>query len=56
LGPAGFASPDDVEMLEMCQEGYNNRIGVEWNDISNGLLKAVPERNDEEQMRVFWRR
>jgi p-cumate 2,3-dioxygenase alpha subunit len=56
LGPAGFASPDDGEMLEMCQEGYNNRIGVEWNDISKGLLKAVPERNDEEQMRVFWRR
>ena len=39
LGPAGFASPDDVEMLEMCQEGYENRIGVEWNDISRGLLK-----------------
>ncbi len=56
LGPAGFASPDDVEMLEMCQDGYNNRIGVEWNDISKGLLKSKPERNDEEQMRVFWRR
>jgi p-cumate 2,3-dioxygenase alpha subunit len=56
LGPAGFASPDDVEMLEMCQEGYDNRIGVEWNDISRGLLKATPERADEEQMRVFWRR
>ncbi len=56
LGPAGFASPDDVEMLEMCQDGYNNRIGVEWNDISKGLLKATPERADEEQMRVFWRR
>jgi p-cumate 2,3-dioxygenase alpha subunit len=56
LGPAGFASPDDVEMLEMCQEGYDNRIGVEWNDISRGLLRATPERADEEQMRVFWRR
>jgi len=56
LGPAGFASPDDVEMLEMCQDGYNNRIGVEWNDISKGLLKAKPDRADEEQMRVFWRR
>jgi hypothetical protein len=40
----------------MCQDGYNNRIGVEWNDISKGLLKSKPERNDEEQMRVFWRR
>jgi p-cumate 2,3-dioxygenase alpha subunit len=52
LGPAAF--PDDVETLEMCQDSYNNRIGVEWNDISKGQLNAKPERNDEEQMRVFW--
>src|SRR5258708_17170317 len=56
LGPAGFASPDDVEMLEMCQKGYANRIGMEWNDISPGMLKERPTNTDEEQMRVFWRR
>ncbi|MEQ9642117.1 MAG: aromatic ring-hydroxylating dioxygenase subunit alpha [Alphaproteobacteria bacterium] len=56
LGPAGFASPDDVEMLEMCQSGYLNQIGMEWNDISKGMLKNEPTNTDEEQMRVFWRR
>jgi phenylpropionate dioxygenase-like ring-hydroxylating dioxygenase large terminal subunit len=33
LGPAGFATPDDVEALESCQQGFNSG-GVEWNDIS----------------------
>jgi p-cumate 2,3-dioxygenase alpha subunit len=56
LGPAGFASPDDVEMLEMCQDGYRNQIGMEWNDISRGMMKNSPSNTDEEQMRVFWRR
>lgn len=56
LGPAGFASPDDVEMLEMCQAGYRNQIGMEWNDISKGMMKNEPTNTDEEQMRVFWRR
>jgi hypothetical protein len=37
-------------MLEMSEDGYN-RIGVERNDISKGLLQAKPECNDEEPMR-----
>ena len=54
LGPAGFATPDDVEALESCQQGFNSG-GVEWNDISRGMTRT-PEGNDEAQMRVFWRR
>jgi p-cumate 2,3-dioxygenase alpha subunit len=54
LGPAGFATPDDIEALESCQQGFASG-GVEWNDISRGMNRA-PEANDEEQMRVFWRR
>jgi p-cumate 2,3-dioxygenase alpha subunit len=54
LGPAGFATPDDIEALESCQQGFTSG-GVEWNDISRGMNRA-PEANDEEQMRVFWRR
>lgn len=54
LGPGGFATPDDVEALESCQQGYASG-GVEWNDISRGMGRA-PMANDEEQMRVFWRR
>jgi p-cumate 2,3-dioxygenase subunit alpha len=56
LGPAGFASPDDVEMLELCQRGYANRAAAPWNDISRGMLSNAPKKTDELQMRTFWRR
>ncbi|HEY1973921.1 MAG TPA: aromatic ring-hydroxylating dioxygenase subunit alpha [Pseudonocardia sp.] len=54
LGPAGFATPDDVEALESCQQGFNSG-GVEWNDISRGMARE-PQGDDEGQMRAFWRR
>ena len=54
LGPGGFATPDDIEALESCQQGFRSG-GVEWNDISRGMAR-VPQGNDEAQMRVFWRR
>jgi p-cumate 2,3-dioxygenase alpha subunit len=55
LGPGGFATPDDVEMLEACQMGFANRE-VEWSDISRGMKRDHPLHNDELQMRAFWRR
>ena len=55
LGPAGFATPDDVEMLELCQQGYQNMAEVEWNDISKGMNKEQCHVDDELQMRAFWR-
>jgi p-cumate 2,3-dioxygenase alpha subunit len=54
LGPGGFATPDDIEALESCQQGFHSR-GPEWNDISRGMARE-PHANDEEQMRAFWRR
>lgn len=54
LGPGGFATPDDVEALESCQQGFASG-GVEWNDISRGMARP-PAANDEAQMRAFWRR
>lgn len=54
LGPGGFATPDDIEALESCQQGFHSG-GVEWSDISRGMART-PEANDEEQMRAFWRR
>ena len=54
LGPAGFATPDDVEMLELCQQGYENMPEVLWNDISKGMNKPVNNGDDEVQMRAFW--
>lgn len=55
LGPGGFATPDDVEMLESCQRGFAN-VEVEWSDISRGMKSEVCMPSDELQMRVFWRR
>ena len=62
LGPGGFATPDDVEMLELCQKGFESS-DVEWNDISKGYrpdentLRDTDEHFDNElQMRAYWYR
>lgn len=55
LGPGGFATPDDNEALELCQEGFLNSQEVEWNDISRGMNREIPQATDEAQMRAFWR-
>ena len=59
LGPAGFGSADDVEMLEICQRGLDH-TAVEWNELSKGMTKEVDYRlqstgpADESQMRAYW--
>jgi p-cumate 2,3-dioxygenase subunit alpha len=55
LGPGGFATPDDVEMLESCQRGFANRE-VEWSDLSRGMKREQPFVTDDLQLRAFWRR
>ena len=54
LSPAGFATPDDVEALEACQEGFAAAKEVEWSDVSRGMNRT-PITIDEVQMRAFWR-
>ena len=54
LGPGGFATPDDTEALESCQQGFRSG-GVEWSDLSRGFYRN-PRGDDELQMRSFWRR
>jgi phenylpropionate dioxygenase-like ring-hydroxylating dioxygenase large terminal subunit len=58
-GPAGLATPDDVEALEACQAGFRAGAGVPWSDISRGMHRehrGQPTRADDElQMRAFWR-
>lgn len=56
LGPGGFATPDDVEALESCQNGFKNYQQVPWSDISKGMGKETPSYDDELQMRAFWTR
>jgi p-cumate 2,3-dioxygenase alpha subunit len=59
LGPAGFGSADDVEMLELCQRGLDH-APVEWNELSKGLSPEGDPRvevagpDDEAQMRAYW--
>ncbi|GAB2961528.1 aromatic ring-hydroxylating dioxygenase subunit alpha [Amycolatopsis acidiphila] len=54
-GPAGLATPDDVEALEQAQRGFGARREMPWSDISKGMGKARPAANDELQMRAWWR-
>lgn len=54
-GPAGLATPDDIEALERCQLGYLAHQTAPWNDMSRGMSR-VPNFTDEFQMRVWWRR
>ena len=39
LGPSGFGSADDIEMLELCQRGIEH-APVEWNELSKGMNGA----------------
>ena len=55
LGPGGFATPDDCEALESCQEGFLCDE-VQWSDISRGMHEQNPKGTHELQMRSFWRR
>ncbi|MET7640778.1 aromatic ring-hydroxylating dioxygenase subunit alpha [Streptomyces sp. NPDC005438] len=54
-GPAGLATPDDVEALEQAQRGFGARREMAWSDISKGMGKKRPAANDELQMRAWWR-
>ena len=53
LGPGGLATPDDVEALEACQEGFS-ATSDDYSDISRGMNRE-PSTVDEVQMRSFWR-
>lgn len=56
-GPGGFATPDDVEVLELVQQGLGAYNEVRWSDISRGMNKEGDQLNsDESHLRAFWRR
>lgn len=54
-GPAGLATPDDVEAFEQAQRGFGARKEVAWSDISKGMGKEVFIADDELHMRTWWR-
>jgi p-cumate 2,3-dioxygenase alpha subunit len=59
LGPSGFGSADDIEMLELCQRGIEHSP-VEWNELSKGMNGTEDSRvevcgpDDEGHMRAYW--
>lgn len=59
LGPAGFGSPDDIEMLEISQNAASH-TPIEWSEISKGLNAEGDLRyasgppDDEVQMHAYW--
>jgi phenylpropionate dioxygenase-like ring-hydroxylating dioxygenase large terminal subunit len=57
-GPGGFATPDDVEALELVQQGLANWSDDPWSDMSRGLGKGADDQlnSDEHHLRCFWRR
>jgi p-cumate 2,3-dioxygenase alpha subunit len=56
-GPGGLATPDDVEALEMVQQGVSTWREAPWSEVSRGMNKAGDQLNtDEEHLRAFWRR
>lgn len=54
LGPGGFATPDDIEALELCQRGFRNLREAPWNDYSKGMEHDSKSWLDETQLRSFW--
>ena len=56
-GPGGLATPDDVEALELVQDGLASWREVGWSEISRGMNKDGEQLNtDELHLRTFWRR
>ncbi len=56
-GPGGFATPDDVEALELVQQGLANWQDDRWSEMSRGMGKEHEQLNsDEHHLRIFWRR
>lgn len=60
LGPAGLATPDDVEALESCQQGYEAFRELGWNDVSRYMAEETKSDagpvDGELQLRAIWRR
>ncbi len=55
-GPGGFATPDDVEALEMVQQGLATWREAPWSEISRGMGRPEKLNTDEAHLRAFWRR
>jgi phenylpropionate dioxygenase-like ring-hydroxylating dioxygenase large terminal subunit len=55
LGPAGHATPDDIEVMELIQRNCTTLPQDAFMDCSRGMLREHPLPTDEAQVRGFWR-
>lgn len=56
LGPGGFATPDDIEVLESCQASFDSGwADAPWNEVSKGMPLKEEGWQDEGNIRSFWR-
>jgi p-cumate 2,3-dioxygenase subunit alpha len=54
-GPGGFATPDDIEVLESLQSGMSTYREVPWMEVTRGMAKPAEQLNtDEPHLRGFW--
>jgi p-cumate 2,3-dioxygenase alpha subunit len=54
-GPGGFATPDDIEVLESVQAGLTTHREVPWSEVTRGMAKEGEQLNtDEPHLRGFW--
>src|SRR3546814_19959132 len=53
LGPGGFATPADIEALELCQKGFANMREAPWYDVSEGMVPDTASWIAPGQMRSF---
>ena len=54
-GPGGFATPDDIEVLETIQAGLGSYREVPWMEVTRGIAKEGEQLNtDEGHLRAFW--
>ena len=55
LGPGGFFTPDDQEVMELCQRGQATLKELAYQDVSRGMNNPSPTNTDEVQVRAYWR-
>jgi len=54
-GPGGFATPDDIEVLESLQTSLATHREVPWMEVTRGIAKEGEQLNtDEPHLRGFW--
>lgn len=54
-GPGGFATPDDIEVLESVQAGLATWREIRWSEVTRGMAKRGEQLNtDEPHLREFW--